>query len=490
MAQVISDLTEHARSADVDQLLTEAERALDARRLGMALNAFRRAADVSLGSEGLRRRVFDKILDGAGAITGTDWRLAESMLSLAEGLDAHWRAPAHIWQPIERELCEEYVSNVLAEVSRSEPVENLPRFRGRLVHALHRYPGEPRLQKRLQLIDRALEAPGTSVSAEAEIVTPEPVPEAVTAVLTSIPDPLPTPEVTDVGWNRAKALGVAAAILLISGAAFFGARYGKTAGAPDMAAKKYVLPPEPKKDIAVARKSKAAIESPRRAKAVLRPYRRPLRVRGPEPALGMIDPASDEKLAQIQWNNRDLLQGLQQDEKALDEQNDWNAVDREDQQALADFLGKHPDGALAGQARQALAALKEKTALAELTRERAEQALAALHSREMADAANAVAAVLQRYVNAWNTKDVEGITALHRSLDRRTIKAQLAPVTSIRMTITPAAAAQIEGQRATVVCRRQVDETFSDGTEKQSPELLVTFTLSKRGGEWSIDSTH
>jgi hypothetical protein len=107
----------------------------------------------------------------------------------------------------------------------------------------------------------------------------------------------------------------------------------------------------------------------------------------------------------------------------------------------------------------------------------------------MADASNAVTAMLQRYVNAWNTKDVASITALHRNLDRRTIKAQLAPVTTIRMTITPTSAAQIDGERATIVCRRQVNEVFSDGTEKQSPELVVTFTLSKRGGDWCIDGT-
>lgn len=84
---------------------------------------------------------------------------------------------------------------------------------------------------------------------------------------------------------------------------------------------------------------------------------------------------------------------------------------------------------------------------------------------------------------------MERITALHRSLDRRTVKAQLAPVTAIRMTITPDSAAQVDGERATIVCRRQVNETFSDGTEKQSPALLVTFTLSKRDGQWSIDGT-
>ncbi len=492
---MISDLTEHAKSADVDQLLTEAGRALDAQRLGLALNTFRRAAEASLGSEDLRRRVFDKILDGAGAVTGTDWRLAESMLSLAEGLDAHWRAPAQIWQPIERELCEEYVRNVLADVSRSEPIENLPRFRGRLVHALHRYPGEPRLQKRLQLIDRALEAPsGTPVPVEVEVVDPEPVPAPVIEVSSSI-QVVPEAQVTDAGWNGAKSLGVAAAVLLVSGAAFFSARYGKTARVPDPTAKTYVVPPEPKKEVTVAPKTKTIVQLPVPVTAPAPPDRRLViasvpKLPAPKPILGAIDLAADEKLTQVQLNNRDLLQGLQQAEKNLAEQTDWNAIDRESPEALTGFLGKHPDGALAGQARQALAVLKEKTALAELTRVREEQALVALHSREMADAANAVTAMLQRYVNAWNSKDVASITALHRSLDRRTIKAQLAPVTMIRMTITPASAAQIDGERATIVCRRQVDEVFSDGTEKQSPELLVTFTLSKRGGEWSIDGTH
>jgi len=472
----------------------------------MALNAFRRAADASIGSEGLRRRVFDRLLDGAGSVTGTDWRLAESMLSLAEGLDTHWRAPAQIWQPIERQLCEEYVTSVLADVSRSEPVENLPRFRGRLVHALHRYPGEPRLQKRLQLIDRALEAPpGTPVPAEVEAVVPE-------APVTEVAIPIP---VIETGWSHAKGLGVAAAVLLVSGAAFFGARYGKTARVPDATAKTYVVPPQPKpetkRDIAVAKNTNTVVFLPVPAK--------PKPAIAPIPKLGAIDLAADEKLPQVQWNHPDLLQGLQQAEKTLAEQNDWNAMDRENPDALAGFLARHPDGTLAGRARQTLAEVKEKTVLAELTRsddaawgavdarsqasiegymrqfpsgahrERGEQALAALHSREAAEASNAVTAMLRRYVNAWNTKDVASITALHRNLDRRTIKAQLAPVTAIRMTITPASAAQIDGERATIICRRQVEETFSDGTEMQSPALLVTFTLSRRGGEWSIDGT-
>jgi hypothetical protein len=57
------------------------------------------------------------------------------------------------------------------------------------------------------------------------------------------------------------------------------------------------------------------------------------------------------------------------------------------------------------------------------------------------------------------------------------------------MKISPVSPPQIEDARATVVCRRQVDEEFLGGVQKQSPELLVTFVLAKRNGMWAIEST-
>ncbi len=447
-----SDLTEHARSAQVDQLLTEAKRALEMRRSGLALNAFRRATDLSLGSEELRRRVFDKLLYGAVIVTGTDWRVAESMLSLAEGLNVNWRAPAEIWEPIERELCEEYIRNVLADVNRSEPIENLARFRGRLVYALHRYPGDPRLAKRLQSIERALEAPPRTPPSASSL-------EPVGMECAEVPVPLPE-VVTGATWTRTRGFGVAAAVLLVSATAFFAGRHKPTASDPDAAAKTYVAPPKPEPedrsprlvrtivDVPVPHKNQGIVANPK----TLPPL-------GPPPTL---DLTADGNLVPVQWNNREIVQGIEQAEKALRERTE----------------------------------LKKKTVLAasaraDAARKEAEQALAvaALHARERAKASNAVTTMLERYVNAWNTKDVEGITTLHRNLDRRTVKAQLGPVTAIRMTITPTSAVEIDGERATIVCRRQVEETFSDGTEKQSPALLVTFALSKRDGEWSIVGT-
>jgi hypothetical protein len=448
-----SDLSEHARSAQVDQLLTEAKRALEMRRSGLALNAFLRATDLSLGSEELRRRVFDKLLYGAVIVTGTDWRVAESMLSLAEGLNVNWRAPTEIWEPIERELCEEYIRNVLADVNRSEPIENLAGFRGRLLYALHRYPGDPRLAKRLQSIERALEAPPRTPP------PPAPILETVGAKRAEVPVPLP--EVAGATWTRTRGFGVAAAVLLLSTMAFFAGRHKPTVSELDAAAKTYVVPPP---------KPQTEDRSPRLVRTIVDvpvPHQKQGIAANPKalPPLGppaTLDLAVDRNLAQDQWNNREIVEGIEQAEKALHDQ----------------------------------AELKNKTVLvasarADAARREAEQALgvAALQAREQAEASNAVTTVLERYVNAWNTKDVEGITTLHRSLDRRTVKAQLAPVTAIRMTITPTSAAEVDGERATIVCRRQVEETFSDGTEKQSPPLLVTFALSKRDGEWSIVGT-
>jgi hypothetical protein len=264
---------------------------------------------------------------------------------------------------------------VLAEVSRSEPLENLPRFRGRLVYALRRYPGELRLKKRLQLVDRARDAPPEG----AEAIAPEPSPVSETIAEARVPLP---EVVTGANWPRAK-FRVAAALLLLSLAAFFGARHNATASRPDAAAKTYVVPAEPKREA-----KKEVSVAPPRAETVIRvqvPHKKSdgsssSRTDAPPEA---IDLTGDAKLAQVQWNNREIMQGLEQAEKTLHEQIE----------------------------------ARRKALLAALEREPAEQALAALHAREseFAAASNAVTAMLQRYVDAWNANDVERITALHRS---------------------------------------------------------------------------
>jgi hypothetical protein len=120
VAQVIRDLTEQARSANVDETLKEAGRAIEAHRLGLALNAFRRAADLSVGSERLRRRVFDRFAGWRRYCNQHRLALGGVHAATGGGLNVGWQALAQIWQPTERELCEEYIRSVLAEASRSD----------------------------------------------------------------------------------------------------------------------------------------------------------------------------------------------------------------------------------------------------------------------------------------------------------------------------------------------------------------------------------
>jgi hypothetical protein len=437
VAQVGSDSDTGARSANVDRLLTQAAKAIESRRLGLAFHAYRQAADLSVGSEVLRRRVFDQLVDGAGTVTGDDWRMAESLLRLAEGLHVGRHAPAEIWQPIERQLSEEYIRNVLADANRSESIENLQQLRGRLVYALHRYPAEQRLTSRLQLVDRALEAlPATIPPApplSAKPIVPAPLPAIVEKTV----------------WSRVRAFGIVAAMLLLSIGVFFSARSKRPVVKPDEAAKTYSIPPLPEKKAPAPSVAETVVKvrlSDKKRTAILIP-KDPL----PVPS----DFIADEHLAQLQWNNLEASRQIEEAEKTLHER-----IESREKARLA------------------------AVARVEQARKESERALTQLRSREIDKASNAVSVMLQRYVNAWNTKDVERITALHRTLNRRTVKEQLDPVTAIRMTIVPASTPQIDGERATVLCRRQVEETFSDGTEKQSPALLVTFTLSLLDVDW------
>ncbi|HEX4808410.1 MAG TPA: protein kinase [Bryobacteraceae bacterium] len=148
--------------------------------------------------------------------------------------------------------------------------------------------------------------------------------------------------------------------------------------------------------------------------------------------------------------------------------NAWRSADATDRASLERYLGQFPSGRHANQAQQALANINQRPP-------------------PQADAGN-VLAVLQRYAAAWLAKDQETILALQPNLNRRTLKAELAPVRVWRMTLTPLSPPQIDGDHASVTCRRQVDQVFSDGTEKQPPASTVTFALKKQGAGWVIEA--
>jgi hypothetical protein len=120
----------------------------------------------------------------------------------------------------------------------------------------------------------------------------------------------------------------------------------------------------------------------------------------------------------------------------------------------------------------------------------AEQALAELRSAELlkADSA-AILALINRFASAWSSKDLDSILAIQGDLDRQALKSQLTPVKTIGMKISPLSPPQIAGTQARIVCRRQADETFVDGSTRQNPESIVTYLLSKRADGWHIEGT-
>jgi hypothetical protein len=143
----------------------------------------------------------------------------------------------------------------------------------------------------------------------------------------------------------------------------------------------------------------------------------------------------------------------------------WSSVNPKDLELVEAYLNRFPEGANRGLAVQALSQIR-------------------VERRQVAE----VDAVLRQYAAAWNARNVDSILALQHNLDRQTVEAQLSPLKSMVMNLSPAAAPRIEGNQATVRCLRTVSEVYEDGATKQSPEQAVTFVLAKRDGAWKIES--
>jgi hypothetical protein len=202
------------------------------------------------------------------------------------------------------------------------------------------------------------------------------------------------------------------------------------------------------------------------------------------------------------------------------EQTDWDALDKSSKPALVAFLAKYPAGPQSEEATGLIAGLDRQAAAIALRRAdeaawrsvnlgdrgsinayleqfssgehraEAERMLADLHAAELSQADSAaILALIGRFANAWSAKDMDSILAIERDLDRQTLKSQFAPVKEITMKISPLSPPQVAGTQATVVCRRQAEQTFLDGSTKQNPESVITYVLSKRTGAWHIDGT-
>ena len=136
-------------------------------------------------------------------------------------------------------------------------------------------------------------------------------------------------------------------MLLLSTMAFFAGRHKPTVGEPDAAAKTYVVPP-PKpqtKDLSPELHATHIVNVPvPHQKQGIAANPKALSPLGPPATLEL---AVDRNLAQVQWNDREIVEGIEQAEKALRDQAELkkktvlvasaraDAARREAEQALA-----------------------------------------------------------------------------------------------------------------------------------------------------------
>ena len=190
---------------------------------------------------------------------------------------------------------------------------------------------------------------------------------------------------------------------------------------------------------------------------------------------------------------QDTLDALNRQVALQAEEADWRSLNRNNKSSLSAFLAKYPAGAHSAMANSLMANLDRRTEIASADVPRREEHKLAVVPPTPADLTvvaerAAVLDVIGRFAEAWNAKDYRSIVEIEPDLNRRTLKAQLSPVKAVSMRISPVAPPQISGTEATVVCRRQADETFVDGSLKQNPESIVTYVLSKRNGSWGISA--
>ena len=200
------------------------------------------------------------------------------------------------------------------------------------------------------------------------------------------------------------------------------------------------------------------------------------------------------------------------------EDSDWGAIDHNNPAALQDFLKKHPDGRHASFVTNALADIQRKSQAAQAQiaeeaswkkvnrrdeaslenylkdfptsrfRNQADMDLANIRAgRATANESAAVLTVISRLANAWNAKDMDSILAIQKNLTKREVKAELSHVKQLAMQISPASPPQIDGAQAIVLCRRQAEQVFTDGTRKLIPESTVSYVLAKHDGSWTIE---
>ncbi len=145
-----------ARVRDVEHLLDRAREASKHGRFDETADTLAEAGAVSREFPALRRSVFEEALLQAEAAANSDWRTAKVILDHAAGLDPGLSVPNVSWESIRVRERDENIQKALDDVIEAEKAGELLQAQTDLEHALERYPGEPRLNAKLDSIENAI----------------------------------------------------------------------------------------------------------------------------------------------------------------------------------------------------------------------------------------------------------------------------------------------------------------------------------------------
>ena len=165
----------------------------------------------------------------------------------------------------------------------------------------------------------------------------------------------------------------------------------------------------------------------------------------------------------------DIQRKSQAAQAQIAEEASWKKVNPRDEASLENYVKDFPTSRFRNQADMDLANIRA--------------------GRATANESAAVLTVISRLANAWNAKDLDSILAIQKNLNKREVKAELSHVKQLAMQISPASPPQIDGAQAIVLCRRQAEQVFNDGTRKLIPESTVSYVLAKHDGYWTIEGT-
>jgi hypothetical protein len=184
---------------------------------------------------------------------------------------------------------------------------------------------------------------------------------------------------------------------------------------------------------------------------------------------------------------------------------EWQKISSSrDISVFADFRNRYPDGPLADQARQRMEVLAWEAAKASkspegfrefLTQypdgvfaESARQEIQAFERR--ASVSEQIERALEAFRNAYESRDVHQLKLAWPSLDSSRLKSFeefFKIARAVKVQLQPTGEPKLEGDRASVVCRRLIEFTDSRNNTKSTDDV-VTIRLKAAGNSWVIES--